>query len=228
MTNAFEKQRALFYKREKKREDKKSNEEKPQKMRLFSSANTEQTLYQEMNAMCERKWWIDSSLVEVLDAGWIQILQLNTLELSFVFVNRYPIVSAMVYTTAYLLDLIDKGGYPIQTSSWWPFSKAELKQLNETELVLASESPEEGPRLAKTNIPVATLLAFLNANTDALSIDEEIVGEKAIENGPEVPNSKADLVNTMIHRLKDSNSFLWTIDYSFGGTSLVYYVTVNR
>jgi hypothetical protein len=134
----------------------------------------------------------------------------------------------MVYTTAYLLDLIDKGGYPIQTSSWWPFSKAELKQLNETELVLASESPEEGPRLAKTNIPVATLLAFLNANTDALSIDEEIVGEKAIENGPEVPNSKADLVNTMIHRLKDSNSFLWTIDYSFGGTSLVYYVTVNR
>jgi hypothetical protein len=45
--NAFEKQREIFRKREKKR-----NEDKPV---LFMSSSPDRTLYDEMNEMCERK-----------------------------------------------------------------------------------------------------------------------------------------------------------------------------
>jgi len=73
----------------------------------------------------------------------------------------------MVYTTSYLLVLIEKGGYPI--SSWW-WSKR--KQLDKTELVMVGENIRP-----KTNIPVDKLLEFVEANTEALSKDPEIVGK---------------------------------------------------
>jgi hypothetical protein len=151
----------------------------------------------------------------------------------------------MVYTTSYLLVLIKKGGYPnpispIQPAWWWPFSKTELKQLDKTELVMVGENIRP-----KTNIPVDQLLEFLNANTLALSKDPEIVGQKfldaqkaALSKDPEIVGkdeegeddltTRAALVCTMMDRIKDSNSFLWTIDNKFGDTDIVYYVTVNR
>jgi hypothetical protein len=147
----------------------------------------------------------------------------------------------MVYTTSYLLVLIKKGGYlPIEPSWWWPFSKTERKQLNKTELVMVGENIRP-----KTNIPVDQLLEFLNANTLALSKDPEIVGQKfldaqkaALSKDPEIVGkdeegeddltTRAALVCTMMDRIKDSNSFLWTIDNKFGDTDIVYYVTVNR
>jgi hypothetical protein len=51
MANAFEKQREIF----RKREEKKRNEEKPEKFLLLFSYTPDRTLYDEMNAMCERK-----------------------------------------------------------------------------------------------------------------------------------------------------------------------------
>jgi hypothetical protein len=51
MTNAFEKQREIF----RKREEKKSSKAKPEKKFLSKSSTPDRTLYEEMNAMCERK-----------------------------------------------------------------------------------------------------------------------------------------------------------------------------
>jgi hypothetical protein len=125
----------------------------------------------------------------------------------------------MVYTTSYLLVLIEKGGYPI--SSWW-WSKR--KQLDKTELVMVGENIRP-----KTNIPVDKLLEFIEANTEALSKDPEIVGkDEEGEDDPEDPATRADLICTMVDRVKGTTSFLWTIDYKFGDTDIVYYVTVNR
>jgi hypothetical protein len=187
---------------------------------------------------------MDSSSMQILQPS--TLLQINTLERSFPSVNRYPTVSAMVYTTSYLLVLIKKGGYPnpispIQPAWWWPFSKTELKQLDKTELVMVGENIRP-----KTNIPVDKLLEFLDANTEAFSIDKEIVGktvkntaalskDKEIvgkdeegEDCPEYLTTRAALVCTMMVGVKGSDSFLWTIDYNFGETDIVYYVTVNR
>lgn len=140
----------------------------------------------------------------------------------------------MIYTVAHLLQLIEKGGYPIEPiiSSWrLPFSTKQrqaTKQLEKTGLVMdelcgMDQTCSSKPRV---NVPVANVLEFIEANEEALSKDEEIVGEKPKNKGD--PNPKFDLYKRMMDRVKGTHAFLWTIDYKFGEKDLVYFVTVNR
>lgn len=134
-------------------------------------------------------------------------------------------LSALIYTVAYLLDLVGKGGYPV-TSSWFPWSQPELKQLEEIDLVVADRGDATHYASLKPNLPADKVLTFINANADALSKDDEITGDT---DGDEV-HPRTKLILNALRDIKQGakDNFLWSFDHHFEGTEIVYAITVNR
>lgn len=149
-------------------------------------------------------------------------------------------LSALIYTVAYLLDTIGKGGYPMpaeqESSGWfssWFQPEPVMKQLEKTELVLSPECTIDGGEnpdchiTLQTKLPAIKIFEFIMANQEALSQDPEITGETEAED--EI-SPKSLIVLTAIENIKahQDQSYLWRMDHHFGNTDLVYAVTVNR
>ena len=162
-------------------------------------------------------------------------------------------LSALVYTVAYLVDLIGKGGYPAvdesssspplpsSSSSWWPSSwwkpKPPLKQLQKTDLILSeycsdNDTPSKSCHTKlKRNLPASTILEFIDANQEALSSDSEITGNVPTSRKDELVHPRTRLVLSAMQSIQQNNpqdSSLWCFDHHFGDTSLVYAITVNK
>jgi predicted lipase len=148
-------------------------------------------------------------------------------------------LSALIYTVAYLLDLIGKGGYPDPDapapSSWWSSwssNKPALKQLSKIELVLASECSFDSNGVCdhvklQHNLPAKNVLEFIQANAEALSQDPEITGDTSSDREVS-PRSRLVLAALENVKLYQDANYLWCMDQHFGNTDLVYAVTVNR
>lgn len=134
-------------------------------------------------------------------------------------------LSALVYTVAYLLDIVGKGGYETNPNRWW-WSKPERQQLEKISLVLAEESPIEEAKLQR-NLPAKNVIEFINANEEHLSKDPEITGDAAEEDGIHPRTLLTISALDDIEKNADGN-YLWCFDHHFGGTGIVYGVTVNR
>lgn len=144
-------------------------------------------------------------------------------------------LSALIYTVAFLLDTIGKGGYvDKEDSRGWFASLLRPKriQLEKTDEVLSQEGnidPDSDCTdvKLKTKLPAKNVIEFILANQKALSQDEEITGDTKNE---DQISPKTLLVLTAIENIKVNadQSYLWRLDHHFGNTDLVYALTVNR